>query len=71
MIKKKELIADFQDVHKRLYGYSRSGVDQLSRHELQSGIMNMEERLDAIIKMSNFEDDWDWESERADRIFGL
>ena len=70
MIKKKELIADFQDAHKRLYGHTRSDAGQLSRHELQSGIMNMEERLQVIVTMSQFEDDG-WEDEMADRIYGL
>lgn len=70
MMKKKELIADFQDAHKRLYGYSREDADQLSRFELQSGIMNMEESLHAIVTMAQFEDDG-WEDEMTDRIFGL
>ena len=70
MIKKKELIADYQDVYKRLYGHPRSDVGGLSRFELQSGIMNMEERLQVIITMSQFEDDG-WEEEMADRIYGL
>lgn len=71
MISKKELMRDFQEVHKRLYGYYQSNISELSRHELQSGIMNMNQSLDDIITMANFEDDWDWESETPSRIFGL
>ena len=70
MSKKKELITDFQDVHKRLYGYVRKDASSLSKQDLQVGIMNMEERLQVINTMSQFEDDG-WEDELADRIYGL
>lgn len=71
MISKKDLIREFQEIHKRLYGYYQDGVSNLSKSELEIGIMNMNDNLDAIITMSNFEDDWNCEDEVSDRIFGL
>jgi len=71
MISKKNLIREFQEIHKRLYGYYQDGASKLSKSELESGIMNMNDNLDAIITMSNFEDDWNCEDEVFDRIFGL
>jgi len=70
MTNKKDLIREFQDIHKRLYGCYRDGASSLSKYELESGIMNMSEELDANIIMSNF-DDYDADEELYDRIFGL
>lgn len=69
-MRKKDLIVEFQELHKSLYGFEHKYAHSMTKEGLQSGIMNLSEHLDSVIKMSYFEDD-DFEEGIHNEVYGL